>query len=65
MTVPSVADLVAEFSSAFSGHLLRPGDVGYEEARRVHNGLVDKRPAVIASCGGWPTWSMPSTSRAS
>ena len=33
MTVPSVADLVAEFSSAFSGHLLRPADVGYEEAR--------------------------------
>ncbi|HZC29157.1 MAG TPA: FAD-binding oxidoreductase [Gaiellaceae bacterium] len=30
--------------------VLRPGDAGYEEARRVHNGLVDKRPALIARC---------------
>jgi len=28
-----------------SGEVLRPGDGGYEEARRVHNGLVDKRPS--------------------
>jgi FAD/FMN-containing dehydrogenase len=52
MTVPSVADIVAEFSSTFSGPLLQPADAGYEEARRVHNGLVDKRPALIARCGG-------------
>jgi FAD/FMN-containing dehydrogenase len=29
---------------------LRPGDAGYEDARRVHNGLVNKRPALIAQC---------------
>jgi FAD/FMN-containing dehydrogenase len=52
MTAPSVADVVAELSSTFSGHLLRPTDVGYEEARRVHNGLVDKRPALVARCHG-------------
>ena len=52
MTGPSVADVVAELSSTFSGHLLRPTDVGYEEARRVHNGLVDKRPALVARCHG-------------
>lgn len=34
----------------FSGLLLRPGDVGYDDARRVHNGLIDKRPALIARC---------------
>ena len=34
------------------GQLLRPADAGYEEARRVHNGLVDKRPALIARCRG-------------
>jgi FAD/FMN-containing dehydrogenase len=37
---------------AFSGLLLRSGDAGYEDARRVHNGLVDKRPALIARCLG-------------
>src|ERR1700730_8067023 len=51
-SVPSVADAVVEFSSTFSGQLLKPADVGYEEARRVHNGLVDKRPALIARCRG-------------
>jgi FAD/FMN-containing dehydrogenase len=38
--------------STFSGELLHPGDEGYENARRVHNGLVDKRPALIARCHG-------------
>lgn len=39
-------------AALFSGRLLRPGDEGYEEARRVHNGLIDKRPALIARCHG-------------
>ena len=30
------------------GELLRAGDPGYEEARRVWNGMIDKRPALIA-----------------
>jgi FAD/FMN-containing dehydrogenase len=34
----------------FSGTPLWPADDGYEEARRVHNGLIDKRPALIARC---------------
>jgi FAD/FMN-containing dehydrogenase len=34
----------------FSGDLLRPNDEGYDDARRVHNALVDKRPALIARC---------------
>src|SRR5512138_3347235 len=29
---------------------LRPGDPGYDAARRIHNGLIDKRPALIARC---------------
>lgn len=30
--------------------ILRPNDAGYDEARRIHNGLIDKRPALIARC---------------
>jgi hypothetical protein len=29
----------------FSGRLLLPGDDGYEVARRVHNGMIDRRPS--------------------
>jgi FAD/FMN-containing dehydrogenase len=46
----SVADAVAELSGKFSGQLLKSTDVGYDEARKVHNGLIDKRPALIARC---------------
>jgi FAD/FMN-containing dehydrogenase len=36
----------------FSGELLRPGDEGYEDARRIHNGMIDKHPGLIARCRG-------------
>ena len=36
--------------TAFSGSVLEPGGDGYEQARRVHNGLIDRRPALIARC---------------
>jgi FAD/FMN-containing dehydrogenase len=42
----------AELAPGFAGQLLQPSDSAYDEARRVHNGLVDKRPAVIARCNG-------------
>jgi FAD/FMN-containing dehydrogenase len=51
-SVPSVADAAAELGNTFSGQLLKPADAGYEDARKVHNGLVDKRPALIARCRG-------------
>jgi hypothetical protein len=51
-SVSSVAQATAELASTFSGQLLKPADAGYEEARRVHNGLIDKRPALIARCRG-------------
>ncbi|MFJ8018107.1 FAD-binding oxidoreductase [Streptomyces sp. NPDC096339] len=41
-----------ELSKAFRGPLVRPGDDGYEEDRRVWNGSVDRRPALIAHCTG-------------
>src|SRR5919109_1811312 len=48
----STAVDITPVASAFTGALLKPGDSGYDEARRVHNGLVDKRPALIARCNG-------------
>lgn len=48
----NLEDVIAEFGKNFSGKLLKPGEIGYEEARRVHNGLIDKRPALIAQCRG-------------
>lgn len=51
-SVRSVADAAAELAGTFSGQLLKPADEGYEEARKVHNGLIDKHPALIARCRG-------------
>jgi FAD/FMN-containing dehydrogenase len=45
-----IADATAELAGTFSGQLLKPTDAGYEDARKVHNGLVDKRPGLIARC---------------
>ena len=39
-----------ELSSAVTGRVLRPDDDGYDDARQVHNGLIDRRPAVIVRC---------------
>jgi FAD binding domain/Berberine and berberine like len=35
---------------SFFGPVLVPGEPGYEDARRVHNGLIDRHPGVIARC---------------
>ena len=36
----------------FAGLLIRPGDEGYDAARRVWNGSIDRYPALIARCAG-------------
>ena len=43
---------VEDFKSSLRGRLLRTGDEGYDEARKVWNGMIDKRPAAIAQCSG-------------
>lgn len=43
---------VAELAATFSGPLISPGHAEYDAVRQLHNGLVDKRPALIARCRG-------------
>jgi len=38
------------FASQFSGRVVLPDDPGFDEARAVFNGMIDKRPALIAQC---------------
>jgi FAD/FMN-containing dehydrogenase len=39
-----------EFRAAFRGELIEPGDAGYDEARAVYNGMIDRHPRLIARC---------------
>jgi len=39
-----------DLRASFGGTFLSAADQAYEEARRVHNGLIDKRPTLIARC---------------
>ncbi|MBK8902965.1 MAG: FAD-binding oxidoreductase [Anaerolineaceae bacterium] len=41
---------VAAFKGSFRGDLIQPGDGHYEQARQLYNGMIDKRPGVIARC---------------
>jgi FAD/FMN-containing dehydrogenase len=41
---------LGQFTAAFSGSALRPGQPGYDEARTIWNAMVDRRPALIARC---------------
>ena len=49
-TIGSVA--VHALGRRVRGDVLLPGDVGYESARKVWNGMIDRRPGAIARCRG-------------
>ena len=53
----SIAVAAKKLASTFSGQLLQSADVGYDDARKVYNGLVDKYPALIARSRGVPVRS--------
>jgi FAD/FMN-containing dehydrogenase len=41
---------VEELRAGCTGRVVAPGDESYDEVRRIHNGLVDKHPALIVRC---------------
>src|ERR687890_145339 len=43
---------VQDFTASLRGEVLRPTDEGYDEARTIHNGMIDSRPTLIARCAG-------------
>ncbi len=45
-------DAISAFQSGFAGPTIRPGDARYEDARRIWNASIDKRPGLIARCTG-------------
>src|SRR5580658_8581050 len=42
----------SDMLTSFRGELIAPGDERYDSTRAVWNGMVDKRPALIARCAG-------------
>src|SRR3989441_12637216 len=41
---------IATFERTLRGRLIRPGDGDYDSARALYNGMIDKRPRLIARC---------------
>lgn len=44
------AESIDQLKARLRGELIQPSDPAYEAARKVHNGMIDKRPALIAKC---------------
>jgi FAD/FMN-containing dehydrogenase len=48
----SFTDDLPKLAASFTGRLLLPDHADYDAARRIHNGIIDRRPALIAQCRG-------------
>ena len=44
------AQSIDQLKSSFRGELIQPTDAAYDSARKVYNGMIDKRPQLIARC---------------
>jgi FAD/FMN-containing dehydrogenase len=42
--------VVSALNAGLRGELIQPGDANYDSARRLYNGMIDKRPGLIARC---------------
>jgi FAD/FMN-containing dehydrogenase len=49
---PLAQAAIREFAASLRGELVLPGATVYDEARAVWNGMIERRPALIARCAG-------------
>jgi len=45
-------ETIRKFKGSLRGELIQPNDASYDDARKIWNGMIDKRPALIARCTG-------------
>jgi FAD/FMN-containing dehydrogenase len=41
---------IIRFSATLRGSVIHPGDAGYDDARKLYNAMIDKRPRLIVRC---------------
>jgi len=41
---------IKQFGDNLRGEIVLPNDNSYNDARKVYNGMIDKKPAIIAKC---------------
>jgi hypothetical protein len=46
----SLEEAITEFRGQFRGTVIEPQDAACDEARKVYNGMIDRRPRLIAKC---------------
>ncbi len=46
------SDVIDDFKLKLRGKLLQPDDPGYDDARKIWNAMIDRRPAMIVRCAG-------------
>ena len=52
MPTPLQAAAIDDLRGNFLGELIQPGDPSYDESRKMWNGHIDRRPALLARCRG-------------
>jgi FAD/FMN-containing dehydrogenase len=50
MSRPLEAKDIRGLAGTLSGSVVEPVDPGYDDSRRIWNGMIDRRPALIARC---------------
>jgi FAD/FMN-containing dehydrogenase len=50
LTHPTDTISIEELAASLRGELIQPYDAGYDDARRIYNAMIDKRPRLIARC---------------